>query len=129
VKVGDILQPGQVGIAIARQHGFAFEAVVASEDVAHLQSGMPARIKLDSYPYQKYGTLDGVLHFVSPDSKVNEGTATYKVKIVLTQDEVGRGQYRGPIKLGMTGQAEIVIEKESLLRLLMRRIRHTISLG
>ena len=34
---------------------------------------MPARIKLDAYNYQQYGTVDGTVCFLSPDSGVSEG--------------------------------------------------------
>jgi hypothetical protein len=51
------------------------------------------------------------------------------VKVALEGSEVGRGEYRGEIKLGMTGQAEIVTGQESILALLVKRVRQTISLG
>ncbi len=92
---------------------------------------MPVRIKLDAYDYQKYGTLDGTVSFISPDSGMREGqrTAIYLVRIDLEGDEVGRGDLRGRVKLGMAGQAEIVTDQESLLALLLKKIRQTISLG
>jgi hypothetical protein len=55
--------------------------------------------------------------------------AVYMVKVAVPRGEVGRGAYRGRVKLGMTGQAEIVTGRESLLSLLVKRIRQTISLG
>jgi len=133
-KIGDIVEPGKLGITMARQKGFQFEVAVASADVAHLRAGMPSMIKLDAYDYQKYGTLDGTLKVVAPDSEVTEGpggtqVAVYKVKIALSQNEVGCGEHRGPVKLGMTGQAEIVTGKESILMLLLRRIGQSVSLG
>jgi hypothetical protein len=92
---------------------------------------MPTRIKLDAYDYQQYGTAAGTVVFISPDSGVLEGnsTATYLVRIALAAEEVGRGDLRGRVKLGMAGQAEIVTEQESLLALLMKKIHQTISLG
>jgi hypothetical protein len=42
---------------------------------------------------------------------------------------VGRGELRGLVRLGMTGQTEIITGRESLLSLLFRQIRQTISLG
>ena len=42
---------------------------------------------------------------------------------------MGRGAYRGQVKLGMAGQVEIVTGRESLLSLLVKKIRQTISLG
>jgi hypothetical protein len=50
------------------------------------------------------------------------------VKIALASDELGRGEYRGRVRLGMTGQADIVTGHRSLLALLVNRIRQTIRL-
>jgi HlyD family type I secretion membrane fusion protein len=131
VKVGDILEPGKSVVELAQQEGFVFEGSVASEDVGHLRVGMEARIKLDAFDYQRYGTAGGTVRFLSPDSGVAwEGrTITYTVRVALTSDEVGRGQFRGRVRLGMTGQVEIVTGHESVLSLLVKQIRRTISLG
>ena len=129
VKVGDLLETGKPVVEIA-EGGFCFEMKVSNQDIAHLRVGMPVRIKLDAYDYQRYGTLDGTVSFIAPDSDPGEGhrAATYVVKIELKGEEVGRGEYRGRVKFGMEGQAEIVTDRESLLSLLVRRIRQTISL-
>ncbi|HSX77236.1 MAG TPA: HlyD family efflux transporter periplasmic adaptor subunit [Candidatus Saccharimonadia bacterium] len=131
VKVGDVIEWGKPVLEIAAQPGFRFEAVVPSEAVGHLRLGMPARIKLDAYDYQRYGTVAGTVVFISPDSGVLEGqrTVTYVVRIALAGDEVGRGAERGRIKLGMAGQGEIVTGQRSLLALFVTKIRQTISLG
>ena len=131
VKIGDVLEPGKPVAEIARQTGFHFEASVPSGEVGRLRLGMPVRIKLDAYDYQKYGALDGTVCFIPPDSEVSEGqkTTTYTVRIMLLRDEVGRGADRGQVKLGMAGQAEIVTGRENLFMLLIKQIRQTISLG
>jgi multidrug resistance efflux pump len=132
VKVGDLLEAGKPVVEIAEQEGFRFEATVPSEEVAHLRVGMPVRVKLDAYDYQKYGTIQGTVCFVSPDSTVPEkekAPVHYVVRIELKDSAVGRGALRGPIKLGMAGQADIITDEESLLVLLVKKIRQTISLG
>jgi multidrug efflux pump subunit AcrA (membrane-fusion protein) len=110
---------------------FRFEAAVPSEEVGHLRVGMPARIRLDAYDYQRYGTVAGTVVFISPYSELpdKEPTARYVIRIELDRAELGRGDLRGQVKLGMAGQVEIVTEQESILSLLLRRIRRTISLG
>ncbi len=133
-KIGDIIEPGKLGITMARQKGFQFEVTVPNAEIAHLRTGLPSRIKLDAYDYQKYGTLAGNLKMLAPDSEVMEGpegtqVAVYKVEIAFSQNEVGRGEHHGRVKLGMTGQVEIVTDRESILMLLLRRIRQSISLG
>jgi multidrug resistance efflux pump len=129
VKVGDLLEPGQLVAEIARQGGVLFEGTVPSDEVGHLRVGMPVRVKLDAYDYQRYGTLAGTLCFLSPDSGTGEGKqAGYTVRVALDGDEVGRGEFRGQVKLGMAGRADVVTGQESLLSLLVRRLRQTISL-
>jgi multidrug efflux pump subunit AcrA (membrane-fusion protein) len=131
IKVGDVIEKGKPVVEIAEQNGFRFEAGVPSEEVGHLRVGMPARIKLDAYDYQRYGTVTGTVAFISPDSGVQQGqrSAIYVVKIDLVAEELGRGELRGEVKLGMAGQAEIVTGQETLLNLLVKQIRQTISLG
>jgi HlyD family secretion protein len=134
IKVGDVLERGKAVVEIAEQQGFYFEADVATDDVGLLKVGMPVRVKLDAFDFQKYGTLSGTVVFVSPDSGVRDAPkggqrSGYLVKVRVDGEEIGRGEYRGRIKLGMTGQAEIVIGQETLLALLVKKIRHTISLG
>jgi hemolysin D len=131
VKVGDILERGKPVVEIAEQRGYRFEVTVPSEEVGHLRLGMPARIKLDAYDYQRYGTAAGTVTFIAPDSDVlaGQGTTTYLVRIELVGEELGRGDFRGRIKLGMAGQADIVTGQESLLALLVKKLRQTISLG
>ena len=131
LKVGDVLEPGKPVAEVAAQDGFVFEAAVPSAEVGHLRLGMFARVKLDAYDYQRYGTLAGTVCFLSPDSGIEEGQKArlYKVRIAVPRSELGRGVHRGQAKLGMGGQAEIITGRESVLSLLVKGVRRTISLG
>src|SRR5262249_20619599 len=75
VKVGDVIGPGQRVLEIAERKGFRFEVLVPSEEVGRLQVGMPVRVKLDAFDYQKYGTLSGTVCYISPDSVAPEPRA------------------------------------------------------
>jgi len=130
VKVGDVIEPGKPVAEIAEQRGFHFELYVSSEEMANVRPGMPVKIKLEAFDFQKYGTLDGTVDFISPDSVVVEGRpgAAYLVRVAVAGDAVGRGDLTGQVKLGMAGHAEIVTGEESLLKLLVNKIRQSISL-
>ena len=134
LRVGDIAEPGEVGVTTVGQRGLEFEVAVANADVALLRPGLPAEIKLDAYDYQRYGVLAGRLQFIAPDSEVSEipggrQVAIYKVKVSLNQEVLVSGEFRGPVKLGMTGVAEIVTDRECILLLLAKNIRQSISLN
>jgi multidrug resistance efflux pump len=131
IKVGDLLAPGKSFAEIAEENGYRFEVFVPSQEVGRLRPGMPARIKLDAYDYQRYGTVDGVICFIAPDSGQPDGgrAGSFAVRIELNGDTVGRGEYRGRVRLGMAGQAEIVTGRESVLSLLRKSFRQAISLS
>jgi multidrug resistance efflux pump len=131
IKPGDTLEPSKPVLEIAEQAGFRFEVAVPADEMEHVQVGMPVRIRLDAYDYQRYGTVQGVVQFISADSVVNQedGAVAYLVKVDVQGHEIGRGELREAIKLGLTGQAEILTGSETILSLLVQKIRRTISLG
>jgi multidrug resistance efflux pump len=131
IKAGDTLEAGKPVLEIAEQSGFRFEVAVPADEMEGIQVGMPVRIRLDAYDYQRYGTLPGVVQYISADSLVDDEqkAVVYLVKVEVDSREIGRGDHRGSIKLGLTGQAEIVTGREAILSLLVRKIRRTISLG
>lgn len=141
IRVGDMLEPGKPALELAPQAAYCFEASVPGADVGDLKVGMPVRIRFDAYDYQKYGALEGKVTYLSPDSQpidpVSQGDAAkaartapvaYVVRVEMSADAVGRGELRGPVKLGLGGTAEIITQTESLLKILIKRIRKTISL-
>ncbi len=129
-KVGDILEPGRPVVEIAEQRGFRVEFAINTDDIEKVKLGMPVKIKLEAFDYQKYGTLDGTLDFISPDSTVIEGRpgAVYLVRALVNGDTVGRGSLAGQIKLGMAGQIEMVTGEECLLELFFKKINQSIRL-
>ncbi|MCC6491625.1 MAG: HlyD family efflux transporter periplasmic adaptor subunit [Pirellulales bacterium] len=145
IDEGDVLAPGKPVMEIAPREGYRFEATIASEDVGHVQAGMPVRIRFDAYDYQRYGVMTGTVTYLSPDSQLprsnEEGSAAsppggsrkapamYLVRIRMDGEVVGRGEWQGAVKLGLGGAAEIVTDRESLLKIFFRKIRQTISLS
>jgi multidrug resistance efflux pump len=130
LKVGDIVEPGHPAVEIAEHGGFRLDMFVSSEEIANVKLGMAVKIKLEAFDFERYGTLDGTLDFISPDSTVIEGRpgAVYLVRVLVNGDTIGRGDWVGKVKLGMAGQAEIVTGEESVLKLLVKKIRQSISL-
>jgi multidrug resistance efflux pump len=125
-KPGDALEPGKPVMEVAAAGRLMFEAVLPSGEMAGVEVGMAARVRLDAYDWQRYGVLTGRVCFVAPDSTANEGKAGYVIRVEVESEELGSG---GVAKLGMTGQAEVVLERRSLLAILVQKLRRTISLG
>lgn len=60
---------------------------VKNTDIADVELGMEAEIKLEAYPYNKYGTVKGTVKYISPSSFANEQLGSvYIVKLELDSD-------------------------------------------
>jgi HlyD family secretion protein len=94
------------------------EVSVDARDIGLVRNGAPVRIKLDAYPFQKHGTLDGTVRTVTEDSfvdKENAGQAFYRARVALTPGTL-RGVSDGYRLIpGMTVAAEIKSGERTVL--------------
>lgn len=85
---------------------------------------MQARLRLDAYPYPDYGTLPAQIGAISPDTvTAPDGSSTYQLTLVLEDNALQRQGQRYPLRVGMTGTAEILGPPETLLRYGLRKAR------
>lgn len=98
------------------------EAEIRPQDISRVRRGDAARIKLDAYPFQKYGTMDGSLRLISQDTLIRQEQPTI--------DRPNQTYYRARIQLsgklhkmpkdfhlipGMVAQAEIKIGRRKVI--------------
>jgi HlyD family secretion protein len=88
------------------------EANVPSRDISYLTVGDSVRVKLESYPFQRFGTVSGVLTVISPDSQpLKEGEdqskLVYKVQVKLNETVQSLAQRNIHLKPGLVSSAEI----------------------
>ena len=133
-KIGDVVPSGHTVAELARQGDLRLDVAIPAADVGHIRVGMPVRVKLEAYDYQDYGTLDGRVTFVSPDSVAAEPAGdtpalpVFTARVQLDSDTVGRGNHTGQVKIGMAGRAEIYTEQRSLFTLLAKRIDRAVRI-
>ena len=94
------------------------ESNVSSRDVSYLETGQLVRVKLETYPFQRFGTVTGVLEMLSPDSapvsEKDQGQMVYHARVRLTESVgslAGRGILLRP---GLVASAEIKTGKRSI---------------
>ena len=95
------------------------EAELAPEDIGKVKVGDETRIKLNAYPYQKHGTLSGVVRNISEDTLAREmgggvRRTYYRARITVHGKLVGVGKGFRLIP-GMEASAEINAGKRSLI--------------
>jgi hemolysin D len=68
--VGQVVTPAQSLVTIVPDGTpLIVEATVSNEDIGYLKVGQPVEVKVDTFPFQRYGTLKGTLVQISPDAE------------------------------------------------------------
>lgn len=85
---------------------------VKNMDVADIAVGDETAIKLEAYPYNKYGTVSGTITYISPSAFTNEQMGSVylvKIKPENVSDSID-------MMSGLTGSVEIKTGKHSVMR-------------
>ena len=133
---GGVVTPAQNLITIVPDGTpLVLEASLSNEDIGYVHEGQPVEIKVDTFPFQKYGTLKGTLVWISPDAeekgasetsdgqngkpspdpKANKSTFSYKLHIKPEKTSFVVDSKLTPIQAGMTVQADIVTDHRRII--------------
>ncbi|MGA9768771.1 MAG: HlyD family efflux transporter periplasmic adaptor subunit [Blastocatellia bacterium] len=99
------------------------ELKVPESGVGKLKTGQGVKLKYDAFPYQRYGVRRGRLSWLSPAAVETKEGAPFKAYVEIADREmVVQGQSR-TLLAGMSGKAEIVIGKRSLIEYVFEPLR------
>lgn len=121
--VGGVIPPGATLMNVVPLDGkMHAEVRVQPTDIGFVKIGEPARLKIGTFDFMRYGTIEGKVSMVSSFSNLDEKQQPYfKVIVSLPQTFVGESKDKR-IEPGMTVQADIVTDHQSVLRYLLRPI-------
>ena len=130
--LGGVVKPGEVVMQILPTNSsLIVEVKVKPTDIADVSIGQKANIKLDAYDYSIYGTLDGIVSYISPDSLMQSTPRGeepyYRVQIKIIGTEFKDRQQKIQIKPGMTVNVDIKAKQRTVLSYLTKPITKTIS--
>lgn len=92
------------------------KASVMNQDIGFVEENMPVSIKVDTFNFQKYGILDGVVTLVSPNSVQDERLGpVYEVYVKPENSTLMVEGTEQSIKVGMTTTNEIKIGKRRII--------------
>lgn len=123
--IGAYVQPGaEIAGIVPTSEKLLVEARISPRDVAFVQRGQTAMVKITAYDFSIYGGLKGEVVNVSADSLVDqENKETYYQVLVRTDSstlEHNGKQYS--IKPGMVASAEIMTGQKTVLDYLLKPI-------
>ena len=84
---------------------------VKNMDIADIEIGMESEIKLEAYPYNKFGTVDATVKYISPSLFNSEQLGNvYLVKLDINNDNPDIN-----IMSGLSGSVEIKTDKRTVM--------------
>ncbi|MBF2045836.1 MAG: HlyD family type I secretion periplasmic adaptor subunit [Leptolyngbya sp. IPPAS B-1204] len=121
--------PGQELLSILPDdEDLLLEVKVLNRDIGFISNGMRAKVKLATFPFQEFGTIEGEVVQISPNATIDrELGPVFETKVKLKRkDIIVNGQ---PVELtpGMAATAEIVTRQRSVLTFLLEPITRRFS--
>jgi adhesin transport system membrane fusion protein len=123
--IGGVIRPGEEIVEIIPMGEDLFiEARVRPENIASVQPGQDATIKLTAYDYTIYGTLKGKVDFISADTFEDErdprAPPFYKVSVTIDTKDMTERQKAIEIRPGMRAQVELHTGSKTVLQYLLK---------
>ena len=107
--IGDVIEPGAPLMMIAPlNEDLIVEAMILNKDIGFVREGDQVAVKLEAYPFTRYGLIDGELSMISADAQIDERLGpVFLVEVKLAHPYVGEGDLKRDIQAGMNATAEV----------------------
>ena len=123
---GSVVQGGEKLFTLVPLEGeLECDVQIDSADIGYVKVGDIAHIKVDAYPFQKHGSLEGKLRMISQDAfkrDANAGSgldAYYAGRVKLSGTRLKKMPANSKLLPGMTISAEILVGKRSVMSYLL----------
>lgn len=107
--LGGVVQPAQqLMVIVPDDAALEAEVMVLNKDVGFMHSGQHVEIKVDSFPFTRYGTIAGEVAHVSRDSVQDEQLGlVFPARVKIDRDSIAVDDGDVPLQAGMSVTAEI----------------------
>lgn len=115
--IGGVVTPAEKVISVVPADSpLIIKASVPDKDIGFVKKGMPVQVKIDTYDFQKYGMIEGIVKKVSKDSVEDEKQGLiYDVYITPVTKSLTVDGKEQPVAIGMGLSAEIKTGKRRII--------------
>ena len=118
-SVGSVVtQAQELATIIPKSTKNEITCYVKNMDIAEIEKGDEVSIKLDAYPYSRYGTVKGKITYISPGSFVDENMGS----VYLVKTDIQNNNPDIQITAGLTGSVEIKTGTRSVMEYFLEPI-------
>jgi hemolysin D len=129
--VGGVVTPAQTLLVVApSDYQAEVEAILENKDVGFVKVGQRAEVKVETFPFTRYGTLTGTVSFVSQDAVPDEKRGlVFQARVKLDRGTLQVDDRAVTLTPGMAVSAEISTGRRRVIEFFLDPIRKTVSEG
>jgi hemolysin D len=119
--IGAVVTPAQELMKIVPEsESLEVEAWILNKDIGFVAEGQPAEVKIETFPFTRYGTIDAEMRGVSNDALTDEHKGLVYAARVLMKDSVIRvGEKLVNLTPGMAVTVEVKTGKRRLIEFIL----------
>ncbi|CDL79442.1 HlyD family type I secretion periplasmic adaptor subunit [Xenorhabdus cabanillasii] len=122
---GAVLQPAQnLMVIVPDDHVQLAEIQILNKDIGFVRPGQSVTVKVDAFPYTRYGTIEGKLLSISRDSTIDERLGlVFPAQISLKQNNIIVDGKPVELTAGMSIVADIKTDQRRVIDYLLSPIQ------
>ena len=126
---GGVVTPAQVLMVIVPKDAqVRAEVVVDNKDIGFVGAGQKATVKLETFNYTRYGTIDATVSSVTADAVTDDKRGSiFPATLVLQQDTIAVDGRRIRLSPGMNVTAEIKTGRQRVIEYLASPVQRAVN--
>ncbi len=115
--IGGVVTPAQeLMVIVPNENGLEVEAMIENKDIGFVTEGQNAEIKIDAFPFTKYGVIDAKINNISNDAIADEEKGlVYKMQVEMKKSDIQIKEKLVNLTPGMTVSVEVKTGKRRLI--------------
>ncbi|MCP6761251.1 MAG: HlyD family secretion protein [Fischerella sp. CENA71] len=134
---GQVVRPSEPIAEIVPHHApLIVKAIIPAAEIKKVEIGQKVQMRVDACPYPDYGTLQGVVTAISPDTiapannsdaiaatTTSPAAGSFEAMIEPESYSFGNQEHTCNLQVGMNASADIISKQETALQFLLRKTR------
>jgi hemolysin D len=127
--IGAVVRPADPLLVIVPEGTrLVVEVNVLNRDAGFVREGQEVRVKLEAFPFTRYGVVEGRLTFLSRDAIEDENLGlVFPARVELSQQTISVGGQRRLLTAGMAVTAEIKTGRRRIIEFLLSPIARRVE--
>ena len=120
-QVQSVIQPAQRILSLVPQKGLFAEVNVPNQDIGYIKIGQKAKIRVDAFPFSRYGEIPAKVDQIAADALEPNSTQNFyrfPVKLSLESNSLKSDGVSIPLKAGMSITTNLKLRDKRVISLI-----------